>query len=127
MKIKKTLETFVDVNLNEIVDTIFDNCEICYRDDWEDNVENIGFELTSNNYKLSEEEKKNIITACEKRFYKQFNDCRNDEINELGNHDKIIEWITCCINDSWLDIGEVGYLLKPEEILDLIVKNYNKK
>lgn len=126
MKIKKILKTFVDVNLNEIVDTIFDNCEICYRDDWEDNIENIEFELTSN-YKLSEEEKKNIITACEKRFYKQFNDCRNDEINELSNHDKIIKWITCCINDGWLDVGEVGYLLKPEEILDLIIKNYNKK
>lgn len=127
MKIKKTTETFVDIDLDEIVDIIFDNSEICYRDDWEDNVENIGFELTSNNYKLSKEEKKNVIAACEKRFYKQFNDCRNDEIKELSNHDKIIEWITYCIDDGWLDVGEVGYLLKPEEILDLIVKNYNKK
>lgn len=127
MKVKKFLETFTDVDLDEIVDEIFNNSEICYKDSWKDNLENIKSELNSDNYELSEEEKKNVITACKKRFYEQFNDYRNDEIDELINHDKIINWITCCITDEWAEPGEVGYLLSAEEILDLIVKHYNKK
>lgn len=123
MKIKKIKTEFVDADVEDIVDSIFDCTEdFDYRDSWEDSLGVFKDSIDSEEYELSEEEKKDVLTACEKRFYENANRHRNEEINQLDTREKILDLIRFFTHNAWPD--EIGYILTPEEILDLIVKNY---
>ena len=124
MKIRQIVEEFEDATLDEIVSSVFLNIE--QYSNWNDTKGEIKSELNSGNYDLSEEEKEEVIAACEERFNLDLEEYRKEEIEKLSSRKKIINWINSLDNyDFWTEPGDVGYLLSTEEIVDLIYKNYN--
>jgi len=130
MKKKKIIwtEEVVDVGVDEVVEDLFDN----YYDDFITNQEfdpSLVMEHLEedDDYELTDAEKQKIVDACAKKFESTYKEDRNEELKLLKDRKSILNII-----EDWLDhynfkdVGDLGYILTSEEILDEIIKNGNK-
>lgn len=76
---------------------------------------------------ISSEEKYKLKEEIKKRLIKQKEEAISEEKYQLKDRKSILEWLDNYIgNDDFLEEGNVGYYLSAREILDLIIKNWQK-
>lgn len=119
-------QDFVESTVDEIVDELFDGD--WDPNDWEYTIDAFDDDLSSENYyDVTEEEKEEILKAAKKRFDKEVKDGKEQEIEDWFSYrEDIVNLIRDTICRDAVCIGDPGFLLSPEEIVDLIIKNGNK-
>lgn len=122
MKIKKLVEEFVDVDLEEIVDNIYNDSEFWLRNGWEEAEDCILTNIAYEDYEFTDEEERQILESCKKRFDLEYEEAREKELKTLSNREEVLNWIDSFDRDE-TDEGDIGYVLSPETILDTILKN----
>lgn len=124
--ITKTIEKLVDVSDMDIVEAFMKDEFLL--DDWIDEEPMIeDYEYFWEDYEdLTEEDKERIWKLIVEESNKKFNKARESEAELLKDRKSILNFITDSIDTSYKDEGELGYLLSPEEILDIILENGKK-
>ena len=119
-------QDFVESTVDEIVDELFDGD--WDPNDWEYTIDVFDDSLSSEHYyDVTEEEKEEILKAAKERFDKKVKDAREQEIEDWFSYrEDIVDLIRDTICHDAEFIGDAGFLLSPEEIVDLIIKNGNK-
>lgn len=74
----------------------------------------------------TEEEINEFTSLIKEHNEKIKEDYRNQEIDTLRNRNSIISFLDESRNRYDIELGDTGYFLTSEEILDLILKNGNK-
>ena len=74
---------------------------------------------------ISDKEADYLKAKIKKEFDKRFDKIRQEEIDYLKDRKSILNWIES-VKCEFPDVGEVGYILSKEEILNLILQNGNK-
>ena len=118
----KWVTSVEDVTMEEAVNEFFDGD--WDPKNWEDTEEYID-PYIEDFQEISDKEADNLKAEIKREFDKRVNEIRQEEINRLKDRKSILNWIEFFI-DGVFDVGEVGFMLSKEEILDLILKNSNK-
>ncbi len=122
-EITKWITSVEDVIMEEAVNDFFEG-DWDPRS-WEDTEQYIDSYIKEEFSEISHEEENHLRQEIKKEFDKRVNEIRQEEANELKNRESILNWIEN-MRHEYLDVGEVGYMLSNEEILDLILKNSDK-
>lgn len=119
-------QDFVESTVDEIVDELFDGD--WYPNNWEYTIDAFDDDLSSEHYyDVTEEEKEEILKAAKERFDKEVEDGKEQEIEDWFSYrEDIVNLVRDTICHDAEFIGDPGFLLSPEEIVDLIIKNGNK-
>lgn len=128
MKKKKTIwtEEIVDVDVDEIVEDCLNNYYDMTNQEFDPDYV-MEYLEEDDEYELTDAEKQKIVDACAKKFESMYKEDRNKELELLKDRSSILN-----ILEDWLDyngykdVGDLGYILTSEEILDEIIKNGNK-
>lgn len=106
-----------------------DFCEECGLSnlDISDFDSELNYFIEDNIKEISSEEKYKLKEEIKKRLIKQKEEAISEEKYQLKDRKSILEWLDNYIgNDDFLEEGNVGYYLSAREILDLIIKNWQK-
>ncbi len=122
-EITKWVTSVEDVTMEEAVNEFFDGDWDPIS--WEDTDSYIDSYIKEEFCEISDKEENLLKQEIKKEFDKKVNKIRQEETNELKDRESILNWIES-VRHEYLDVGEVGYMLSKEEILDLILKNGNK-
>lgn len=120
---KKWVTSVEDIAMEEAVNEFFDGDWDPIS--WEDTDSYIDSYIEEEFSEISDKEENLLRQEIKKEFDKRVNEIRQEEANELKDKESILNWIES-VRHEYLDVGEVGYMLSKEEILDLILKNSNK-
>lgn len=133
MKIVKYIKEITETSVNDVVKSVLEDMEpINYLNDNSYLRQEIMDILNSNEkyIELSPKEKSEVADAGivkindNRRIYKE------SEIGKLINRKKILSFIQCLLETeqyyNYTEPGKVGYFLKAEQIVDLIIENGNK-
>ena len=121
-----TTEKYVDVSDVDIVKAFMeDEFQLT---DWVDYEPMItDYEYFWENYEdLTEEDKERIWKLIVGKSNKKISEAKESEGELLKDRKSILNFITDSIDTSNSDEGELGYILSPEEILDIILENGKK-
>lgn len=112
-----------EVSVEEVVNDFFDGD--WDPKSWEDTEEYIDSYIEEFQ-EISDKEADHLKAEIKKEFNKRVNELRQEEIDQLKDKESILNWIKTSSIDDWPEEGTVGYVLSKEEILDLILENWNK-
>lgn len=125
MKHRVIKEVFEEAPIEVIADEFFDGD--WDPTDWDYNLDCIDSYIYDELREVTDGEKDSLIEAIKQRFDKELSESKQEEINQLKDRKSILNWIKFYVNnDEAKEDGDVGFILSPEEILDLIVANGNK-
>ena len=125
MKHRVIKEVFEEAPIDIIVDEFFDGD--WDPTDWDYTLACIDNYIDDELKEVTDKERDSLIEAIKQRFDKEVSESRQEEINQLKDRKSILNWIKFYVNnDEAKEDGDVGFILSPEEILDLIVANGNK-
>jgi len=130
MKIKrtitKTVTEEVEIPISEVVEEFFECCD-WNPNDWDYTLDNFEDYFEYSDYEdISEEDKKEVLKKAKETFDEKVEKLKKEELSKLSTREKIIQFISDIIYDSYPEEGQIGYILTSEEILDEILKNGNK-
>jgi len=122
-EVQKWVSSIEEIAIEEAVNEFFDG-DWDPRD-WEETETNIGSYIEEKFSEISDKEEDLLRSEIKKEFDKEVSELKKEETDQLKDRKSILKWIrNSC--DDWPNVGEVGYILSEEEILDLILKNGNK-
>lgn len=125
MKHRVIKEVFEEAPIEVIADEFFDG-DWDPRD-WDYTLACIDNYIDDELKEVTDRERDSLIEAIKRRFDKEVSESKHEEINQLKDRKSILNWIKFYVNnDEFKEDGDVGFILSPEEILDLIVANVNK-
>lgn len=121
-----TTEKYVDVSDMDIVKAFMeDEFQLYYWVDYEPMITD--YEYFWEDYEdLTEEDKERIWKLIVEESNKKISEAKESEKELLKDRKSILNFITDSIDASYSNEGELGYLLSPEEILDIILENGRK-
>lgn len=121
-------ETLVNVSDEEIVKEFISDFYTPF--DWMVEYTNIeDFDYFFKDYaEVTQEDKIRIINKIREEANLLDNKYKEDEAKQLKNRQDILDFLEMCmdVRRDWMDPGDIGYALSPEEILNLILENGNK-
>lgn len=131
-KVIKTIEEIEEYSIEEVAD---DFLNYYYEVELEDLKKNLEYEintyLVEEDIKHSEEEKESFIKLVKEKIDENINNIKEPEIKRLSNRKSIHKWLSELLDSMRrlddIELGDVGFLLSVDEIIDLITKNGNKE
>ena len=112
-----------EVSVEEAVDYFFDG-------DWEprdwDETKCCLDTYIENFEEISNKEANLLRAEIKKEFDKRVSELKQEEIDQLKDRKSILDLLDYYLCSGFPNMGEVGFLLSNEEILDLILQNGNK-
>ena len=122
--IYKNIIKVEEVAMEEVVKDFFDGD--WDPKDWEETETDIDLYIKYELKEICDKEEDSLRAEIKKEFDKRVSIYRQEEIKQLEDRESILNFIDYYIRADYKNVGEVGYMLSNEEILDLIIENGRK-
>ena len=113
-----------EVSLEDTVNDFFDG-DWDPRD-WDETKSCLDAYIDEEFEEISNKEAALLSEEIKKEFDKRVSELKQEEIDQLKDRKSILDLLDYYLCSGFPNMGEVGFLLSNEEILDLILQNGNK-